>query len=223
MAVVRASASLGGGRRRRRLDVPCRAATAALACALLLSACTWQSGRQEAAPRSLAVGAYSSLDEAGVAQVKASRTLRLDMRSGRLEKTAVGLDADRDFGPDIDTRRTGKLHLVIAAPTGEVSDDTDYVRFDTSASRTDFREITYFLTAPSLKELSAVVRDGVRRYGIDGTSAEDWIASVETDPQTRSSFSITSGTSTGVSVNYDLRYDGAAGKHVVIVHINPIG
>ena len=119
-------------------------------------------------------------------------------------------------------RRTGKLHLAIAAPSGEVADDTGYVRFDTSAGRTDFREVTYFLTAPSLKELSALIRDGVRRYGIDGESAESWIASTEADPRTRSSFSITPGTSIGLSVNYDLRYDGAKSTQVVIVHVSPI-
>lgn len=195
---------------------------AAFACGLLLAGCTWQFGRPEPAPRSLAPGAFSSLDEAGVAQIKASRTIRLDMRSGRLEKTGVGLDAKRDYGPDIDTRRTGKLHLTISAPLGEVAADTDYVRFDTSASRTDFREVTYFLTASSLNEISSLIREGVRRYGIDGESAERWISSTEANPRTRSSFSIAPGRSTGLTVDYDVRYNGAKSAQVIIVHVTPV-
>ncbi|WP_344254449.1 hypothetical protein [Terrabacter carboxydivorans] len=199
-----------------------RAAMAVLACALVLTGCTSQSGRPEPAPRSSAPGAYSLLDEAGVAQIRASRTIRLDMRSGRLEKTSVGLDPAVGLGPDIDTRRSGTLRLTISTPSGEIGDDTGYVRFDTTSGRTDFREVTYFLTATSLDELARVIRDGVDRYGIDRASAERWIESTELRPKSRSSFSITSGTSTGVSVNYDVRYDGTKATQVVIVHVNPI-
>ena len=41
------------------------------------------------------------------------------------------------------------------------------------------------------------------------------------EPGGKSSFSITPGYSTGLVVNYDLRYDGSKDTQVVIVHVLP--
>lgn len=164
---------------------------------------------------------FSTLDAAGVETIRDTRTARLDMRSGTLQKASVRLAQD-SFGPEINTRDFGKISLTIAGPSGNVEAETDRIRFNTTEQRPDFREVTYFLTAGSLEEYIALIRDGVEKYGVDSASAERWISSVKGNPGTKSDFSITSGTSTGLEVNYDLRYDGSKDVQVIIVHVHPL-
>ncbi|KRE83271.1 MULTISPECIES: hypothetical protein [unclassified Arthrobacter] len=163
---------------------------------------------------------FSTLDAAGVENIRTTRTARLDMSSGRLEKDAVRVTED-SYGPEINTRDSGRISLSILAPNGEITAETDRIRFNTTDTRTDFSEVTYFLTAGSAEEFFELIRDGVQRYGISAESAEEWISSTQADPASRSDFSITPGTDTGLTVNYDLRYDGSKDTQVIIVHILP--
>jgi hypothetical protein len=163
---------------------------------------------------------FSTLDAAGVENIRATRTARLDMSSGLLEKDAVRVTKD-SYGPEINTRGSGRISLSILAPNGEITAETDRIRFNTTDTRTDFSEVTYFLTASSAEEYFELIRDGVQRYGISAESAEEWISSTQAAPAARSDFSITPGTDTGLTVNYDLRYDGSKDTQVIIVHILP--
>ncbi|CAH0162283.1 hypothetical protein SRABI83_00982 [Arthrobacter sp. Bi83] len=208
---------LAGGLR-GRAPVP----AALLAFSLLLTGCTVTSGpRTSTTTATLAPGAFSMLDDAGVEQIKASRTARLDMSSGTLEKAAVNVGVSENFGPEINTKGAGKIDLTIVGPAGEVTGKTDRIRFLSGETRADFSEVTYFLTAGSREEFYELIRDGVQRYGIAKESAEGWISSTESDPASKSDFSITSGFATGLEVNYDLRYNGAKGVQVIIVHVHP--
>jgi hypothetical protein len=193
-----------------------------LAVTLALAGC--QMGGTTTEPTSqgstMSTSEFSTLDAAGVAAIRESRTARLDMSSGRLEKAAVQV-SDDSFGPEINTRDSGKIKLTIVAPSGEISGETDRIRFNTTEKRRDFSELTYFLTADSPDEYFELIRDGVERYGIDADSAERWIAGAQREPERKSDFSITSGTSTGLDVNYDLRYDGGKDTQVIIVHVRP--
>jgi hypothetical protein len=164
---------------------------------------------------------FSTLDAAGVAAIRDSKTARLDMTSGRLSKDDVRVTQD-SYGPEINTKDSGKISLTIAAPSGEISGETDRIRFNTTDQRSDFSEVTYFLTANTPEEYFQLIREGVDRYGISADSAEEWISSTQADPGSKSDFSITSGRSTGLDVNYDLRYDGGKDTQVIIVHIRPV-
>jgi len=163
---------------------------------------------------------FSTLDAAGVDQILDTKTARLDMRSGSLKKATVRV-TEASYGPEINTRGSGKIALTIAAPNGEIAGETDRMRFNTTGKRSDFSEVTYFLTADSADEYFSLIRDGVQRYGISSDSAERWISSTEKNPAKTSDFSITSGTAVGLEVNYDLRYDGAKDTQVIIVHVWP--
>jgi hypothetical protein len=163
---------------------------------------------------------FSTLDAAGVEQIRASKTARLDMSSGTLQKASVRVTGD-SFGPEINTRDSGRIALTIVGPNGEINGETDRIRFNTTEARTDFSEVTYFLTADSMDAYFSLIRDGVRRYGIDGDDAERWISSISEDPTSKSDYSLSTGTGTGLGVNYDLRYDGAKDTQVIIVHVNP--
>jgi len=193
-----------------------------LTVALALAGC--QMGGTTTEPTSqgstMSTSEFSTLDAAGVAAIRESGTARLDMSSGRLDKAAVRVTQD-SFGPEINTRDSGKIKLTIVAPSGEISGETDRIRFNTTGKRPDFSELTYFLTADSPDEYFELIRDGVRRYGIDADSAERWIAGAQREPERKSDFSITSGRSTGLDVNYDLRYDGGKDTQVIIVHVRP--
>ncbi|WP_285787645.1 hypothetical protein [Micromonospora sp. NBRC 101691] len=195
-------------------------ALAAAAC-IALAACQFSRPAEPAQPsRTASASEFSTLDAAGVERIRSELRARLDLSSGKLTKAAVGL-TDSSYGPEINTRREGKIALSIAAPEGTIEARTDRIRFNTTAARPDFSEVTYFLTASSAEEFFALIRDGVRQYGIDSDSAEGWISSASADPGMRSDFSITSGTSTGLEVNYDLRFDGGKGTQVIIVHVLP--
>ncbi|MFE4195749.1 hypothetical protein ACFRJ9_07785 [Paenarthrobacter sp. NPDC056912] len=163
---------------------------------------------------------FSTLDAAGVDRIRTDKRARLDMSSGSLPKSAVRV-SDDSYGPEINTQDSGKINLTIVGPSGEITAETDRIRFKTTDARPDFTEVTYFLTADSLEELSALVRDGVSKYGIDAEDAERWIASATKDPASKSDYSLTSGSSTGLAVNYDLRFDGTKDSQVIIVHVSP--
>ena len=193
-----------------------------LAASLALSGCQMSGTTTEPTSQgsTMSTSEFSTLDAAGVAAIRESRTARLDMSSGRLEKAAVRVTED-SYGPEINTRDSGKIKLTIVAPSGEISGETDRIRLNTTNKRPDFSELTYFLTADSPDDYFELIRDGVERYGIDADSAERWIAGAQKDPERKSDFSITSGTSTGLDVNYDLRYDGTKDTQVIIVHVRP--
>jgi hypothetical protein len=164
---------------------------------------------------------FSTLDAAGVDQIRETKSARLDMGSGTLQKAAVRVTED-SYGPEINTRDSGKIKLTIVGPAAEVSGETDRIRFNTTNIQTDFSEVTYFLTADSAEEYFDLIRDGVERYGIDAASAERWISTATKKPDFKSDFSLTSGTATGLEVNYDLRYDSSKDTQVIIVHVAPL-
>ena len=202
------------------------AALAAAAC-LTLAACQLPGSATPAQTPQTSQGStvntsdFSTLDTAGVERIRSELRARLDLSSGKLLKSAVGV-SDSSYGPEINTRDEGKIDLTIVGPSGEIGGQTDRIRFNTTNIQPDFSEVTYFLTADSPEEFFALIRDGVRKYGIDADSAEGWISSASADPGMKSDFSLASGTSTGLEVNYDLRYDGSKDVQVIIVHVRPV-
>lgn len=163
---------------------------------------------------------FSTLDAAGVDRIRTDKQARLDMSNGSLQKSAVRVSED-SYGPEINTQDSGKINLAIVGPSGEITAQTDRIRFKTTDARPDFTEVTYFLTAASAEEFNALIREGVDQYGIDADDAERWISSTSKDPSAKSDYSLTSGTSTGLEVNYDLRFDGSKDTQVIIVHVSP--
>ncbi|WP_240341943.1 hypothetical protein [Arthrobacter sp. Alg241-R88] len=146
---------------------------------------------------------------------------RFDMSSGRLTKKDVGLEDGTSQAPDV-LVPDGVMELTIEAPTGLIRAKTNRLRLNGMNKGPDFREITFFLTAESLEDFTALIRDGVDRYGIPGESAEDWIESKSSHPEDKSDFALAPGTSTGLQVQYDLRYDGSKDVQVIIVHVHPV-
>ncbi|QOT19368.1 hypothetical protein [Paenarthrobacter sp. YJN-5] len=67
-----------------------------------------------------------------------------------------------------------------------------------------------------------LICDWVEAHGIDKEPADRWIEDISAKPEQKSTFAITSGTSTGLEVTYDLRYDGSKNVQVIIVHVNPM-
>ncbi|APX01396.1 hypothetical protein [Arthrobacter sp. QXT-31] len=175
-------------------------------------------GAGAATTATAATNGYARLDEAGIAQIKASKSARLDMTSGQLTKESVGLESGTSQAPDV-LMRDGMMELIIEGPTGTVRAHTDRLRFNGMNNGPDFSQVTYFLTARSLEDFTALLRDGVDRYGIPGESAERWIESISSRPEDKGDFALEPGTSTGLDVIYDLRYDGTKDVQVIIVHV----
>lgn len=190
---------------------------------LLLTGCVVPYGGSEAtdAPTVTAPDGYSTLDPSGVAQIKASKVARLDMTSGQLTKESVGLKDGTSHAPDVQIS-DGTMSLDIEGPQGSISARTDRLRLNGLNKGAVFNEVTYFLKANSMEDYIALIRDGVDRYGIPHDSAERWIESTSRSPEDRSDFALEAGTSTGLHVTYDLRYDGSKNAQVIIVHVNPM-
>ena len=200
-----------------------RLATVLLAVPLLLTGCVVPYGGATPAETSnppAGAKIYATLDEAGIRQIKNSKRALLDMTSGSLRKSDVGLEDGTSQAPDVHT--SGLMDLIIEAPYGVIKAQTDRLRLNGMNEQSDFSEVTYFLTAKSLEDLSRLIRNGVVRYGIPSDPAEEWIEAISAKPDQTSSFAITPGTSTGLQVTYDLRYDGAKDTQVIIVHVNPL-
>jgi hypothetical protein len=109
----------------------------------------------------------------------------------------------------------------IEGPKGLIRANTDRLRLNGMNNGPDFSEVTYFLAADNRDDFFALIRDGVDRYGIDEESAEGWIESISNRPEDKSDFALGAGTSTGLQLTYDLRYDCSKGVQVIIVHLNP--
>ncbi|WJH26073.1 hypothetical protein [Pseudarthrobacter defluvii] len=164
---------------------------------------------------------FSTLDKAGIEKIKASKSASFDMTTGWLSKDSVGLEDGSSQAPDVSIK-DGTMSVIIEGPTGVVTAQTDRLRMNGMNTGSNFSEVTYFLTAQSLNEYTTIIRDGVDRYGINNEAAEDWIQSISAKPDQKSEFAIGTGTSTGLQVTYDLRYDGAKDTQVIIVHVNPM-
>ncbi|SLJ96144.1 hypothetical protein [Arthrobacter sp. P2b] len=188
---------------------------------LLLTGCVVPYGGADAVTTATAsVDGYARLDEAGIAQIRASKSARLDMTSGQLTKESVGLENGTSQAPDVKIN-DGTMILDIEGPHGSISATTDRLRLNGMNNRSEFSEVTYFLTAGSLEDFTALIRGGVDRYGIPRDSAEDWIESTSSQPEDKSDFALAPGTSTGLQVQYDLRYDGEKDVQVIVVHVSP--
>jgi len=201
-----------------------RLATIVLAVPLLLTGCVVPfGGATPTVTSNPPAGAkiFSTLDEAGIEKIKASKSARLDMTTGYLRKSGVGLEDGSPEAPDVHIS-DGLMDLVIEAPYSAITARTDRVRLNGLNKRADFSEVTYFLTAGSRDDFFALIRDGVDRYGIDHESAEMVIKSISRSPEDKTEFAIAPGTSTGLQLTYDLRYDGAKDSQVIIVHVNGV-
>jgi hypothetical protein len=199
-----------------------RLAAMFLAVPLLLTGCVVPYGGADATDTASATAAndYATLDSAGIEQIKASRKARLDMTSGQLTKESVGLENGTSQAPGVHIA-DGIMELNIEGPKGLIHANTDRLRLNGMDNGPDFSEVTYFLRADNKDDFFAVIRDGVDRYGIDKESAEGWIESISDRPEDKSDFALGPGTSTGLDVTYDLRYDGSKAVQVIIVHVNP--
>lgn len=162
----------------------------------------------------------STLDPDGIARILDSKTARFDMSGGTIDKSVLGLPAD-EYAPDVQSR-DGLISLEIVGPQGSVTASTDRIRFFTTDAQPDVDRITYFLVAESTDAFFELLRDGSDAYGLDRASVDDWIDSVGTDSDGVSDFSFAPGTTVGLNVNYDVRYDESAAVQVAIVDVYPL-
>lgn len=173
----------------------------------------------EAAP--LPSSEFSMLNEAGLAQIQESMSVRLDFRTGSIAKSDVGLP-DSAYGPEVVAPEGEKFQLSIVGTQGTVRAETDHVRFTTTDTMPTMDVIYYFLTADSDEDYFALIRDGVEKYGIYAETAERWIEGAKARPDVKSNFALPEGFTPGFGVSYDLRYDRNKQTQVIIVSVTAI-
>jgi len=210
-------------RRSRRGHVA--ASAALLAGALLLSGCGFtahsDSGRPACTRDAVDVGSgQSTLDPEGVACIVEQHRARFDLSAGPIGKAALGVPLD-EFAPEV-ASDDGSIDLEIVAPAGSIRVSTDHIAFAGDDVEAVVRGVTYFLVADSPEEFFGLLRAGVDDYGLDADAVERWIDDVQDDPDGASDFAFAPGTALGLNVSYDLRYDAAKAKQVVIVEVYPL-
>lgn len=161
----------------------------------------------------------SQLNDAGIAKLKAEKKINLDLSSGKLQKSSVGLD-NSATAPDLVAGTGGKFDLRITAPNGVLEAKTDHVRFTSTDTMATIPVIYYFLPAQSFDELKGLIYSGVESYGMDAAAASQWIASVEADPKQKTSFALGQGNKLGLGVEYEINYDGAKSVQVITVTVS---
>lgn len=166
---------------------------------------------------------FSRLDDAGIKQITASKSVRLDFRSGAIAKSGVGLAVD-SYGPDLVAPKGDYFTLNIPGPQGILTATTDRIRFGTTDTRDNIDTVYYFLTATNLDDYIQLLRDGVRDYGFDSEVTERWIESTLNNPDKKSSnsYSLGPGTKLGFNVEYDLSYDSSKEVQAITVTVSGI-
>ncbi|WP_237762411.1 hypothetical protein [Arthrobacter sp. ERGS1:01] len=162
---------------------------------------------------------FSRLDDAGVAQILASKSMRLDFRQGTIPKAEVGLP-DSAYAPDVVAPTGDKFTLSVTGGSGTLNAQTDHVRFTTTDTSPDLDLVYYFLTTESLDQYVQLVRDAVTDYGLNADAANRWIDGALKDPGKKSNYSLGDGNKLGFNVGYDLRYDGSKKTQVIIVTVS---
>jgi len=160
------------------------------------------------------------LDPEGIACILESHEARFDLRNGTIDKAAIGLPAD-GYAPDVQSR-DGLIHLEILGPEGVLEASTDRIRFFTTDNVAAVSAITFFLVADTPAEFFALLEEGSDAYGIDRDSVDRWIESVDSEPNAVSDFAFAPGTTLGMNVSYDVRYDESASTQVAIVEVYPL-
>lgn len=218
---------LRGRRPLNRKDIPgkarksLKAAIAALALSLALSACSGgASGNQATAPDA---GEFDILTSAGAERITSQGTAKLDMTKGKLEKEAVGLPVDAAKGPLIFAQDGREIQIDIAGPKGTVSGSSDTLKFVTDPARSDFREVTFYHRFDKWEDMEKDVRDAVSRYGLDADEAEYWLQNVNKTSSSVGLYkhSLGPGTSTGLAVTYDIAYE-FPDPSVISIRVSPL-
>lgn len=193
---------------------------AALVVVCCLSGCR-VSTPQPAVPDPSGLGSgvsdFDALNEQGVARILETGEARFDLSAGTIPKSDVGLGADQT-PPGITAEPGETIRLEVVGPAGTLHADTDRLRFFAGAE-TDIDQITYFLTATDDEALFGMLRDGVDDYGIDADTVQRWIEASSSVGAEGSDYAFPAGTKLGMEVIFDVRYDPAAGMHVIIVQV----
>lgn len=179
-------------------------------------------GPQPAIPDPTGLGSgtsdFDALDEQGVARILQTGEARFDLSTGAIRKSDVGLGAD-ELPPSVSAPTGETISLDLVGSDGTVHAETDRVRFLASTSSPDIEQITYFLVTSDEDTLFEMLRDGVDDYGIDGDTVERWIDGADSIGAQASDYAFPPGTSLGLEVIFDVRYDPAAAAQVIIVHV----
>lgn len=162
---------------------------------------------------------FSRLDDAGVAQILASKSMRLDFRQGAIPKADVGLP-ESAYAPDVVAPMGDKFKLSITGGSGTLAAETDHVRFTTTDTNPDLDLIYYFLTTEDLDQYVQLLRDAVTDYGLNADATNRWIDDALKNPEKKSNYSLGNGNKLGFNVGYDLRYDGSKKTQVIIVAVS---
>jgi hypothetical protein len=159
---------------------------------------------------------FSTMDAAGLDQIKETKTAVLDMRSGKLTRAAVGLDSTAK-GASVDVPEG--LDLKIVGPKGVVEAKTTSLSLSVSDGNPDVREVSYRMTADSNDDYFAMLNDNVKKYGMPGYATSRWIEGITKVPDFDETGDLGTGRTPGIQVQFEASFDAATDTRGVTVHV----
>ncbi|TDZ76942.1 hypothetical protein DE4585_01212 [Mycobacteroides salmoniphilum] len=159
-----------------------RLTLASLLAILLVSGCTFgmkREGDSVTGPTANDQG-FSLLTDAGIAEINRTKSGRFDLRSGRLSKSAVGLEG-LDRGAMIGHPGGSQYTFAFLGPISDERITTQNITF-ASHDTHDFFTIVWFSAPESLEAAHAELRAGVEHWGWHPRLVQQWFDSVNWPP-----------------------------------------
>lgn len=151
----------------------------------------------------------STLDDAGIAKIKADKKAVLDLRAGKLTKGAALGDKDANIEvPE-------GLDLTILMPKGSIEVKATRLGYATSSERLG-NELTYLLQADTNDAYFALLNDG-KKHGVPGFPIDQWVKAVTQTPDMSTSTDLGVGYATGLAMRYETKVSSSTNARRVEV------
>ncbi|ABY24191.1 hypothetical protein RSal33209_2465 [Renibacterium salmoninarum ATCC 33209] len=174
---------------------------------IFVSACTPVSPpAQSSQGESVMTGKNSSFNKSGVEEINRSRAAFLDLSSGSLNRSDVGVQAGDTFW-DVNVPVDKSIHLTIKGSQGELVADSSTIRLLADDADGQIRTISYFLAFDDVAELAQTLREDAAKTGLDSADVESFLAAAEKAPEREHTVSLNGGNALGFQLSIDVTVD----------------
>jgi hypothetical protein len=196
------------------------AAGAAMSAALALTACSSSGSNEGAQAMHLTEAGSSRFDEAGVEAIKDARSATLDLASGALTKSDIGL-ADDAFIPMVTMDDTTPLEVTVRMPEGEVVLETPTLKLFDASGGAAVDAVTLFRVFDEPDDLVAEVVASVDAYGVQAEAVDQWVSDVGSGLYASHDTALPIGRKLGSGVQISVNWDEGDPRQVLEYTITP--
>ena len=162
----------------------------------------------------------SRFDEAGVEAIKDARSATLDLASGALTKSDIGL-ADDAFIPMVTMDDTTPLEVTVRMPEGEVVLETPTLKLFDASGGAAVDAVTLFRVFDEPDDLVAEVVASVDAYGVQAEAVDQWVSDVGSGLYASHDTALPIGRKLGSGVQISVNWDEGDPRQVLEYTITP--